>query len=397
MSTSIERDLFCRTDRHRAIARRAAQLADVFARRAPEHDRAGTFPHENFADLIASGYTNLTVPVEFGGEGGGVYEMVLAQNYLARGDGSTALAVGWHLFKLGQMAETRPWEPALFERVCRDAVQNGRLINAAVSEAETGSPSRGGRPTTTARQDGDRWLLNGRKTFTTLAPVLHYFVVSAALADSEANGWFLVERSTPGLSVVETWDTLGMRATGSHDLVLADVAVPGEALVQRFGKGVPSEGPVGAGAGWNLHIPAVYLGIAEAARDFAVAFAARHKPNSIATVIGELPGVQTQLGQMELQLLAARTLLYTLAQRWDEESGRRADLAAPVAGCKPFVVNTALDVVDRAMRVVGAQSLFRSHPLERYYRDVRAGLHNPPMEDAALVQLARTVLRQAEP
>jgi alkylation response protein AidB-like acyl-CoA dehydrogenase len=394
IATAIAEDLFCRTERHRAVAMRAAGLAERFARTAPAHDRAGTFPDENFVALHQSGHSLLTVPAEYGGEGGGVYEMVLAQNYLARGDGSTALAIGWHLFKIGQMAETRPWDEAVYARVCRGAVQQGWLINAAVSEPETGSPSRGGRPTTTARQEGETWVITGRKNFTTLSPVLHYFLVSASIDGTEANGWFLVERGARGLRIEETWDTMGMRSTGSHDLMLQAVALPADALVQRFGKGVPSEGPPGAGAGWNLHIPAVYLGVAEAARDFALGFAARHRPNSIAGPIAELPLVQAQIGQMELKLLAARTLLFTMAERWDREPERRAALVAPVAGAKAFVVQSALEAVDLAMRVVGAQSLFRSHPLERYYRDVRAGLHNPPMEDAAILAMARAALRR---
>ncbi|MDB4897440.1 MAG: acyl-CoA dehydrogenase, short-chain specific [Firmicutes bacterium] len=420
-AVAIDQDLFCLTERHRAIARRATELAQRFAERAPAHDRAGTFPMENIADLHRSGHSNLTIPREYGGEGGGVYEMVLAQSYLARGDASTALAIGWHLFKLGQLAETRPWDEAVYARVCREAVEQGHLINAAVSEPETGSPSRGGRPTTTAREataraegtggnagtgDAGRaggargtgaaggWVLNGRKNFTSMAPALHYFQVSAAIEGSEANGWFLIERGTPGLRIDETWDTIGMRGTGSHDLVLEEVAVPADSLVQRFGKGVPAEGPPGGGSGWNLHIPAVYLGIAEAARTFALNFAVRHRPNSLSTAISELPHIQAQIGQMELGLLPARTLLFTLARRWDEEPGQRPALMAQVAGAKPFVVNTALETVDRAMRIVGAQSLFRSLPLERYYRDVRAGLHNPPMEDAAIMQMARAALRQ---
>lgn len=387
-------DLFIRTDRHRAVAARAAELASLFAGRAGEHDRAGTFPVENFADLRRAGYTRLTIPTRYGGEGGGVYEMVLAQNYLARGDGSTALSVGWHLFKMGQLAETGVWEEALLARICQGAVRDGHLLNAIISEPETGSPSRGGRPTTLARLEGQEWVISGRKIFSSMAPVLHYFLVSAAIEGGEENGWFLVERGTPGLRIEETWDTLGMRATGSHDVLLDGVRIGSGALIQRFGRSVPYEGAPGNGAGWNLHIPAVYLGIAEAAREFAVRFAARHTPNSLTAPIGELPLVQNQLGQIELELLAARTLLFTMAERWDAEPDRRPDLVAAVGGAKVFVMNAALSAVDKAMRVVGAQSLFRSHPLERYYRDLRAGLHNPPMEDAALAALARAALKR---
>lgn len=387
------RDLFIRTDRHRAVAARALELAERFAARAAEHDRAGSFPVENFVALRASGYTRLTIPSRYGGEGGGVYEMVLAQNLLARGDGSTALSVGWHLFKMGQLAETGVWEEPVLERVYGGAVREGHLLNAIISEPETGSPSRGGRPTTRARLEGGQWVIDGRKIFSTMAPVLHFFLVSAAIEGGEENGWFLVERGTAGLRIEETWDTLGMRATGSHDVILEGVRVEASALVQRFGRSVPYEGAPGNGAGWNLHIPAVYLGIAEAARDWAVSFAVRHRPNSLTGPIGELPGVQAQLGQIELELLAARTLLFTMAERWDVEPEHRPDLVAAVGGAKVFVVNAALNAVDRAMRVVGAQSLFRANPLERYYRDLRAGLHNPPMEDAALAALARAALK----
>jgi alkylation response protein AidB-like acyl-CoA dehydrogenase len=389
-------DLFCLTERHRAIARRASDLAGHFAERADAHDRAGTFPVENFDELYRSGHSLLTVPSRYGGEGGGVYEMVLAQAYLARGDGSTALAIGWHLHKIGQAVERQVWPEPILERICTGAVRDGRLVNAAASEPELGSPSRGGRPGTTARQVEGGWALNGKKNFTTLAPVLHYFVVLAAIEGSAETGWFLVEKGTPGLAVVENWDTLGMRATGSHDLLLQEVRLPAEALLERWGPGLPKQEVPGNAAGWDLHIPACYLGVAEAAREFALAFARRHRTTSTASPIADLPAVQAQIGQMELDLVTARHALFSVARRWDEDPAGRAALTPDCGAVKVLVVNSAIRAVDRAMRVVGAASLFREHPLERYYRDVRAGLHNPPMEDAALTRLARSALQLAE-
>src|SRR5699024_1022260 len=102
------------------------------------------------------------------------------------------------------------------------------LINNASTERGTGSPTRGGRPETTAEKRGDRWVLNGRKSFTTLAPVLDYFVVSASIAGTEKVGSFLVRRHLDGVSIDETWDSIAMKATGSHDLCLNDVAVSEE-------------------------------------------------------------------------------------------------------------------------------------------------------------------------
>lgn len=389
-------DLFTRTPRLQAAVSRAGALADRFAGRAAAHDRAGTFPHENLSDLRSAGYLKMTVPAAHGGEGAGVLEMCLAQEELARGDGATALSVGWHLSLMGALAEAQAWPEAAYAALCRAVVARGATANKCASEAATGSPSRGGRPTTAARRTPDGWRLTGRKNFTTMAPALDYFIVSAAIEGESAWGWFSVPRGTPGVSIDETWDVMGMRATGSHDLVLQEVPLPPAALVERIEPGAPSR-RAGTAEGWNLHIPAVYLGIARAARDYAVAFARDRRPNSLDRSIGELPHVQAKIGEMELALLPARTLVFTMAERWDTDPAARPDLGPQVAAAKMLATNSAVRVVDLAMRVVGGAGLSRTWPLERYYRDVRAGLHNPPMDDATLARLAQAALAGEPP
>lgn len=387
-SLSLTAEFFCRTERHREVLQRAATLADRFAETAPHYDRTGEFPFAHFDALRASGYFALTVPAEYGGEGGGVFETVLSQERLARGDGSTALAAGWHLYVVGKQATSLTWPEALRDRIFREAVTEGALINAAASEPATGSPSRGGLPTTRARRLADgRWLLTGRKNFTTLSPVLTYFLVSATIEGTEEAAWFLVPRQTPGLAIEETWDSLGMRSTGSHDLLLHDVELDADGYVESAARrsGARTDG-------WNLHIPAVYLGIAQAARDFAIRYAMERRTNTATNSIADLPHIQRMIGEMDVALLPARTLLMSLAERWDGEPERRSELALPIAACKLFVVESTLKVVDLAMRIGGGASLSRRLPLERYYRDARAGLHNPPMEDVALIQLAKAAL-----
>jgi len=392
----LSEDLFVRTDRQRHFVERAAALAARFAQRAPAHDQSGTFPFENYEDLRTSGYVRMTVPAEFGGEGATLVETLLAQERLARGDGATALSIGWHLAGIGKYAETRVWPAPLFERLCRDVVNRGALFNSCASEVETGSPSRGGRPTTTARRTAGGWVLDGRKAFATLAPVLSYALISAGIEGESYNGWFLTPLTTPGVTVVETWDAMGMRATGSHDLLLTDVHLPADALAEPFGPGAPGVtcAAPGGGAGWNLHIPAVYLGIARAARDFALEYARTRTTTALQGPIADLPHVQARLGQMELDLYAARAALYTAAQAWEEQPDRRPALVPILGAAKSIATNNAIKIVDEAMRVVGIAGLSRSLPLERYYRDVRAGLHNPPMDDATLTLLARTALRE---
>lgn len=382
--------LYPKTERQAEFMALADRLAERFAPRAVAHDRDNTFPFENFRDLHEAGYLALTVPEEYGGRGADPLEIALAQERLARGDGSTALAATMHLILIGRLAEMRSWPPEIFARVCRDVVAHGALINSAASEPEMGSPSRGGLPSTTAVRAGDGWCLNGRKSWASLAPALSYIVVMATVQEGgepprRAN--FLVPGSAPGVQVVETWDNLGMRATGSHDVALQDVWVPDEARLVEEGATA-----VGDGRGWALVTSAVYTGIAAAARDFAVDYARERRPSGMGGPIAELQTVQHRVAEMELLLLQARTLIYGTAEAWQTQPERHNEIAWHLAAAKYTATNNAIRVTDLALRVVGSAGLTRALPLERYFRDVRAGLGHPPMDDAALTQIGKAAL-----
>lgn len=382
-------DRFIRNEREASIAARADRLAAIFAERAPKHDLEGAFPFENFNELRDSGYLALTVPESYGGEEASIYELVLSQERLARGDGSTALAIGWHIGLLKQLHLSGACPEELFRELCQEVVQDGLILNELASERATGSPSRGGKPQSKAVKVDGGWLISGQKSFCTLSPVLRKFIVSATMTDSDTVGSFLMEAGE-GVQILETWNTLGMRSTGSHDIVMDEVFVPDRYLIRggansQLRKPVPTDGNM-------LHIPACYLGIAHGARDFAIAFAAKHKPNSLQVPIAELPHIQRQIGEMELDLITARTYLYHTADRWDKEAERRAELKVELGVAKHVATNAAVRIVDQAMRIVGGLSLSRSFPLERMYRDVRAGLHNPPMDDIVITNLANRAL-----
>lgn len=369
-----------------------ARLADLFAKRAPKHDAEGSFPQGNIQELRQSGYVSWTTPEEYGGKEISLYEMLLHQERLARGDGSTALAIGWHVGLMLNLRASHAFPESVFSEVCKSVVEKGSLINSCASEPVTGSPSRGGRPSTTAVPIEGGYRINGRKSFSTLSPALDWVLVTAGIEGSTAIGEFLVTGSD--IEIIETWNVMGMRATGSHDIVLTDVYVPEEHLV---GKLEPRQNSArhGDGGGWMLHIPACYLGIALNARDLAAEYAATYQPNSLPHPIGGVAHIQEKLGQIELQLFTARTLMYDLAARWDAASTTdRLNLRPQLGAVKTFTTNTALTVVDLAMRVVGAHSLSKDMVLERLYRDVRAGLHNPPMDDITYSSLAQTALRE---
>jgi len=411
-----------KTERQRELVVLAAGLSEQFSARAEVHDRQGSFPHENFASLHHSGYLALTIPQEFGGGGATILEATLAQERLARGDGSTALGTSMHLSILGRLGravltedptEMGGWDRERYARVARAVIDDGALLNSAASEPESGSPSRGGRPTTLAIPGGDGdFTIAGRKTYTTMAPGLRFFMISATIeSDSGPESvQFLLESGTPGMRIEETWDSVGMRASGSHDLVLEDVHVPASALLSRrpYGQPAPVEpssvpaSPAAQtqnpseGAGWAALIPAVYLGIATAARDAAVKFARERRPQPLGgKSIGELPAVQRMLGEIELALAESRALLFGAAEAWVEAPDHRREILTLLAAAKYVVTNRGVEITDKAMRVVGGAGLARSHPVQRYYRDIRAGLHHPPMDDVALVALAKAALERA--
>ena len=204
---------------------------------------------------------------------------------------------------------------------------------------------------------------------------------------SESRGNFLVPMSSDGIRIEDTWDNLGMRATGSHDVVFERVVVPDPARLPA-----PSGPPASQVTGWNLLTSAVYLGIAQAARDFTVQFAKDRVPSGLGKPIAELPNVQQKVAQIEVLVLQARTVLYNTIEIWERSPEQRGDLGWQFAAAKHIVTNHAIEVTDLALRVVGSVGLQRRHPLERYFRDVRAGLGNPPMDDVALTLIGKHAL-----
>ncbi len=221
--------------------------------------------------------------------------------------------------------------------------------------------------------------------------MLRWGVVSAAAHVGDAEpylGNFLIPMATRGVRIEPTWDTMGMRATCSHTVVLEDVEVGADAELARppvSPDSVPYE------RGWSLTVAAVYLGVAEAARDFAVQFARNRKPTALGgRSIASLPNIRERAGRMDLLLFQARGLLVSSARAWDAAPSIHLDGA--LAAAKVVTSNTAIAVVEEAMRLVGGSSLDRSMALERHYRDVRGGLHHPPQDDAALALFARQAL-----
>ncbi|MGH2632404.1 MAG: acyl-CoA dehydrogenase family protein [Tepidiformaceae bacterium] len=392
---------------------RARELAPRFNRRAARHDREGSFPFENFVELVDHGFARLTVPRSHGGYEAPLTTFLRVQEELAVGDGSTALAFNMHLIRFGSEREGHTYPQAWFDQLCREAVEHGWLCNTAATEEGLGSPAGGGAPETTAIESEGGWLLNGRKTFTTMAPLLHSFIVMASIpepADESAGasppanaegasrpaiGNFMLYRDDPGFRVEETWDALGMRSTGSHDVVLENVRLGPERLMTRRNPGSADPRGISGFVWFALGVSATTIGVARAAREYAVGYARERTPNNNRT-IKDYPGVRTRIARIDLLLQRSRALVFDAAAAWELRTDSRSpgsmSPADRVAVAKVETLNACIEAVDLAMRVVGGVSLQKRRPIERYYRDVRAGLHNPPLEDRALEQIARSAL-----
>lgn len=391
------------SDQERWLVEQARAAAAAAAPHAARHDRAGTFPEEGLAALAESGALAATIPVDLGGAGATIAGVALASLELAKGDASLGLVVAMHHAFLGRVRDASLWPEEVFASVGRQVAQaragRGALINSLATEPALGSPSRGGVPGTRAVLGSDGWRVNGRKSFSSGAPVLRWGVVSANAGTPDAPDVanFLVALDAPGVRVEPTWDTLGMRATGSHTLVLEDVLVPAEARLPRMEAGGPTTSALPYERAWSLCVAAVYLGVAEAARDEAIRFARERRPTALGgKSIASVPHVRRRAGELDQQLFAARGLLVSTARAWDDSADQqRAHMEAAFAVAKLVATNTAVAVAEGAMRLVGGVSLDRragAHPLERHFRDVRGGLHHPPQDDATLDRLAQEAL-----
>ena len=363
------------------------------------------FRPEASAAIVAAGLHAMTLSRERIGLAVGLAEAVQVLSEIAALDGSTGLGLAMHTHVLGGTIESGAWPEEPARRFLRSVAEEGALANAASTEEGTGSPARGGLPDTIATRDGDEYRISGQKTWTTWLPVLRWALVSARIVDAEETptdddapvtiGNLLVDLSLPGVERLPGFEALGMRGSASGRLVLHDVRVPIDCLVVRRRPGEPD--PRGASpAGWfGLCVAAVYLGVGEGARANVVRWAIDRRPGDGSTAVAEIPSVQVRLGRLDAALRAARLVLLDVADRWDAaDAPGRAALMGDVTLAKIGATNAAVLATDEALRIAGGPG-FMAGPLERAFRDARAGLINPPLDDVAYQGFAKRLIDEA--
>jgi alkylation response protein AidB-like acyl-CoA dehydrogenase len=244
---------------------------------------------------------------------------------------------------------------------------------------------------TTATRDSEGYRITGRKFFCSQAPAMSLVRVMARDVDTNELLICGVPADAPGVSIVETWDTAGMRATASHDVVFEDVFIPEAAVGARLPAGAPMRTvPMAGVATWFLSlVSGVYIGIADEAR----AEAYRALGTGVNSTYRDQALTDVLVGQMEADFLAARATRDDVVGRLDSDRSDYLATLPSVVLCKEIVTEKAAAVVDKAVQLAGGRAYFRKSPLERLARDVRAGRFHPPSSPQSF-QLAGERLRE---
>lgn len=373
------------------------EIRQQFAQTAAHYDRSGEFPHDNFKRLHHYKLLALTVPRHLGGYGATLAQARQVIAAVAQGEPSTALVLVMQYLQHSRLPHNHHWPESIRLKISRDAVEHGALINALRVEPDLGTPARGGLPNTIARRTSRHgqsgWLLNGHKIYSTGIAGLSWLAVWARteeddpLAETLVGTW-LVPQDAEGIEVVETWDHLGMRATGSHDVILRDVFVPADYAVDVHPASKDRRSELDQqGTLWlSVLLSSIYDGVARAARERFVQWLHERKPANLGASLATLPRFQDVLGKVDSLLLNNQILL---------DSAATAQVAAVNAGqIKYLVTSNAISAVETIIAAAGNPGLDKRNGLERHYRDVLCSRIHTPQNDVILLEAGRRGINQ---
>ncbi|HYN32178.1 MAG TPA: acyl-CoA dehydrogenase family protein [Ilumatobacteraceae bacterium] len=375
MTALLEENITTRTD----FVALAASCGPQLDENAGRHDRDGTWAGDSFEHVRERGLLALGVPAELGGPGATISDLAAVQRELAKHCGSTALASSMHqhvvAFTAWRWRRGLPGAEATLRRV------NDEGITLVSTGGADFTHPRG----SAVRTDGG-YLVTGRKIFVSQSPAGTVMSTMFAYEDPERGLRVLnmaVPLSSPGVEVVETWDAMGMRGTASNDVELHDVFVPDERVLADRPHGVVDPPlQVILSIAFPI-ISAVYLGIAEGARDHVVTLLGARRDDVV---------VQRQVGLIDARLRVAGWALDGTLRAVGDDPQPSMPLVADVMAMKREVALAGIEVCDLAMELAGGAAYFKGSPIERAYRDIRAAKFHPFTPEATLVHAGRLAL-----
>jgi alkylation response protein AidB-like acyl-CoA dehydrogenase len=379
--------------------------ANVLAPRAAEHDRAATFPIENFRDMHAEGLLAICVPKEDGGLGADFQTYCLAAAELGRYCGSTALSWNMHVCstlwtgaladELDLTTQERALHTTRRRAHYRRIVENGAIYSQPFSEggaAAAGVVAFG----TEARPVKGGFIVNGKKIFASLSGAADYYgVLCTGRGEGEEASrrntlYIAIPASAPGVSVTGDWDPLGMRATVSRTLLLKDVFVPEEEMLMPHGVYFRAASTF---PHMFLTLSPTYMGLAQAAYDFTVSYLRGEVPGTPPVKRRMFPTKQIAVAEMHVTLEQIKALWFQAIREARANPTREQVMRAYAA--QHTVMENANALAAKAIRTCGGQAMLKSLPLERIYRDSRCGsLMLPWTAEICLDRLGRETLYQ---
>jgi len=329
-----------------------------------EWDEASHFPLELLPKLAEMGLLGVIFPEEYGGTGLGYVEYVIVIEELSRVDGSVGLFVAAHnslcsnhIYKFGTEEQKRKYLVPL--------AQGKKLGAWSLTEPEAGSDAGGTR--STAVRNGNNWVLNGSKTFTTNG---HYADTCVAMAvtdkakGSHGISAFILEKGMPGFRPGKKENKLGMRASDTSEVIFTDCKVPAENLLGSEGEGFT--GSLKILDGGRISIAALGLGMAQGALDAAVCYAKQRR--QFGKAISEFQAIQFKLADMATEVEAARLLVYQAAWLADQNNAR---FTRESSMAKLFASEVAVRVANECVQIHGGYGFIKDYPAEKFYRDVK--------------------------
>ena len=347
-------------------------------------DEASEFPLEVVQKLGEMGLMGVIFPVELGGAGLGYVDYALAVEELSAVDGSIGIIVASHnslctnhIFVAGNEEQKRKYIPLL---------ASGKWLGAW-GLTEPGSGSDAGSARTSAVRKGDRWVLNGNKTFITNG---HYADVSVIIAVTDKGkgtrglSAFVVEKGTPGFRPGKKENKLGLRASDTSELIFEDCEIPLENLLGKEGDGFIDSMRILDGG--RISIAALSLGIGRGAFDAARRYVQQR--HQFGKAISEFQGIQWKLADMATQLDAARLLTQRAAVMKD--AGQKTTLESSMA--KLMASEVAVRVCDEAVQLHGGYGFIKDYPVEKFYRDVKLCTIGEGTSEIQRLIIAREIL-----
>jgi alkylation response protein AidB-like acyl-CoA dehydrogenase len=368
------------------------ELLSRFGERCAVYDRENRFFHEDFADLKAAGYLTMAVPAELGGRGLTLTQVAREQRRLGYHAPATALGINMHLYWVGAVADLWRQGDKSLEWLLKE-VMAGEVFNSGHSERGNDFPVQ--LSTSKAERVKDGFRITGHKMFGSMAPVFTRYGCHAMWADAEGGPkvvHMFMPRDAANYRIVETWDTMGMRATCSHDVILDGVFVP-DRYVARI---VPVGGQdffmlamlAWALMGWSN----IYYGMAQRAIDLAIASLKSKKLITLTRTLAYHPEFQHRIAQMVMAFDTIGPQLEQVAEDWTNGVDHGLAWPAKIVSAKHNAVETAWNIVDWAMDVSGGAGMFKSNELERLFRDARCGRFHPANMFLAHEIVAKTAL-----